>query len=565
LLVAVAATLPMFREFLVPGHDLDFHLTRIEGIKEGLLAGQFPVRINPTSANGHGYASPTMYPELFLYIPALFRLCGVSMLVAYQTFCLLINISTAFLTYHCVSRLCKSTTVGIMASCLYTLSLYRMVNLYTRAALGEFIAMTFLPCVIYGMYEVFFGENKEKQYKWLVIGMTGIIQSHIITTQVAVIFCTAFACACARRLFKDRSRLITLLKSMAVTLALNLWFLVPFITLSQKDLIAFSDKSEIYDFALYPTQMFATFVSAFGWAPRIAETAGKMPVSVGGILGAGIIIYLGGKLFHEDPLIKDGVNLDKTGRAGLLFAAFSLYISSVYFPWKTVREIPFAGTFLNSIQYPWRYLMVASVFLSIVFAIGIYRITKPRNHNKTVLLVLVAAIFAISPYVDHFVQQGGSPSLADKFDSLDTNLYCDQYFEVDTDIGALIDGSHAIETASDIEITNYEKKYTNIRFDYTARSGGSGMVTLPLYHYPGYQARLNGSTLLKITRGDNNRLAIMLPEDAGGGSVSVSYKGLWYFRLADIFSALFLLAVVACYFWRKKKEELPCRASRKAS
>ncbi|MDR0838346.1 MAG: hypothetical protein LBN99_01740, partial [Oscillospiraceae bacterium] len=74
ILTAVISTAPIARYALVNGHDLVFHLTRIEGVYEGLLSGQFPVRLNPTFLNGYGYADAIMYPTLFLYFPAALRL-----------------------------------------------------------------------------------------------------------------------------------------------------------------------------------------------------------------------------------------------------------------------------------------------------------------------------------------------------------------------------------------------------------------------------------------------------------------------------------------------------------
>ena len=90
---------PLFTDYLTQGHDMNFQLYRIEGIKDGLLSGQFPVRIHPTHANGYGYATPVLYPELFLYIPAVFRLMGMSVVGSFQLFLLLINTATAFIMY----------------------------------------------------------------------------------------------------------------------------------------------------------------------------------------------------------------------------------------------------------------------------------------------------------------------------------------------------------------------------------------------------------------------------------------------------------------------------------
>ena len=45
--IIVFVSLPLFSGFLFYGHDLTFHLLRIEGIKDCLLSRQFPVRMQP--------------------------------------------------------------------------------------------------------------------------------------------------------------------------------------------------------------------------------------------------------------------------------------------------------------------------------------------------------------------------------------------------------------------------------------------------------------------------------------------------------------------------------------
>ena len=62
---------PCFGMQFASGDDTIFHMNRIEGIKEGLLAGQFPVRIHGYQLNGYGFASGIFYPDIFLYFPAI--------------------------------------------------------------------------------------------------------------------------------------------------------------------------------------------------------------------------------------------------------------------------------------------------------------------------------------------------------------------------------------------------------------------------------------------------------------------------------------------------------------
>ena len=83
---AAFACMPLLWRGVYDGHDLLFHLNRIEGIASGLRNGQFPVRIHSSTLLGYGYAAPEFYPELFLYFPAALRNLGVSLSASVRVF-----------------------------------------------------------------------------------------------------------------------------------------------------------------------------------------------------------------------------------------------------------------------------------------------------------------------------------------------------------------------------------------------------------------------------------------------------------------------------------------------
>ena len=95
--IILGASLTLFTDYLLTGADMTFHLLRIEGIKDGLLSGQFPVRIHPNWLQGHGYASGIFYCDLFLYLPAFLRIMGLTVQTAYICYKLFINVMTCLI------------------------------------------------------------------------------------------------------------------------------------------------------------------------------------------------------------------------------------------------------------------------------------------------------------------------------------------------------------------------------------------------------------------------------------------------------------------------------------
>jgi len=125
-MIALFASMPLLFKGVYEGHDLFFHLNRIEGIAAGLREGQFPVRIHSSTLLGYGYAAPQFYPEFFLYIPALLRNLGVSLAACVRVFELLINLAAASVCYMSAKAIFDSRRIALGASALYTLCSYRI-------------------------------------------------------------------------------------------------------------------------------------------------------------------------------------------------------------------------------------------------------------------------------------------------------------------------------------------------------------------------------------------------------------------------------------------------------
>ena len=101
LVIILMASIPLFNNYLIRGHDIYFHLMRIEGLAQGLGAGEFPVRIQPAWYDGYGYAVSVFYSDLFLYPAALLRLLGISLQDAYKVYVVLCNVATTLISGYC--------------------------------------------------------------------------------------------------------------------------------------------------------------------------------------------------------------------------------------------------------------------------------------------------------------------------------------------------------------------------------------------------------------------------------------------------------------------------------
>lgn len=141
-----------FGETILHGDDGLFHKARIENLYLSIKDGVYFPKINYELVNDFGYASSIFYNDFFLYIPAILRLTGMSLSNVYTSLFVLINISTFIIAYEFGKKMFNKVNSAYLFSLLYTLSTYRIHILFKRAAVGEVIALAFLPIVLYGIY-----------------------------------------------------------------------------------------------------------------------------------------------------------------------------------------------------------------------------------------------------------------------------------------------------------------------------------------------------------------------------------------------------------------------------
>ncbi|NLB29057.1 MAG: hypothetical protein GX823_02360 [Clostridiales bacterium] len=533
-LAALISTAPLARQSLIYGHDISFHLSRIDGIADGLRSGQFPVRLNPTFLGGYGYADPAMYPATFLYFPAILRLLGVSTIVTYQLFMLAINCLTATLSYVCFKRLFRRRDLAVFASVAYSLCLYRLICVFTRGAIGELIAMAFLPAVLLGVYEVFFGDARKSQ-KWLIIGFLGLANCHVLSLEIAVLFCAVFLLVNLRRM-REPGRLKALGFSAAAVIALSLWIFVPMIDLMRGGMYATAYSRDIADDAVYPFELFATFVRSNGLSGDRDEAYTGMPLSVGGILAVGALLFLFLRYFMRSDNEED-LRLETLGSGSLKLSIAALFLSSTLFPWDAVSKIPYLGGFLSFVQFPWRYLGVASIFLVAVLTVSVARLCDFAKHRRLVLFICGAAVaFSCSPYLDGYMQnESQGVTLAKKYSPLSTFYIGGQEYLHSGTSKAQLELRGPTIKAEGAFIDSMEKRYLNIDFDYSGAHPGS-YAELPLYYYSGYRATDSHGRDLPAADGVNGVLRVELPDS--DGSVSVYYKPPASYRAAEIISLL---------------------------
>lgn len=550
LCAAVFASYPLFSGTVGFGHDLNFHLYRIEGIKDGILSGQFPVRVHPTHNNGYGYITASVYPELFLYLPAVLRLWGMSPVMAYNTFLFGVNLATALIMYYSAKGISKSRFAGVIASVVYTLSTWRIMNLYYRAAIGEALAMVFFPLVIYGLFCLLKGDKK----KWwvLALGCTGVFQSHIISTVFVMITIIAAVIIFIKSFIADK-RWLGFIKAGVLTVLLNLWYLTAFVTYYFGLDMAIRHTKENTEFflnAIIPTELFNVFNTSFGYSQLLPNgVKGDMSLSLG--VGVSICVVVCAVYF----VFRKKRRLSGEGFAFGMFAfgALLMFMTTTLFPWEILQQNKLINMFCGTVRMPWRFLSLASPIFCIVGAWIAGSVLKNQKVKQAVLAVtcLVCAISfvqwgtAYTTQLDPALKKGSAVSTSGAV-GLD-----DEYYVVGTNASALIADKY--QASGGVTVENHTKQGTNIEAELSGARDGS-WVEVPLLYYDGYTAKDDKGNKLTVTDGSNHVARVELKD--GSNTVKIKYSGKWYFKLGDIISLLTVLAMIVTYIFHKRSNSL---------
>ena len=531
LFLTLLLSIPLFRRGLSNGVDLTFHLMRIEGLYEGLLSGQFPVKIQPGWLNGYGYPVSVFYGDFMLYFPALLRLCGYSIEESFKIFLFFLNLATVLVTYHCLCRLSRNRLAAFTCTVLYCANLYRMMTMYGAPQIGCASAILFYPLVITGLY-LLFSDTKQDSHSshawiYLVIGYTGILQTHIISCFLFALITILWAAFSVKKLF-TRQVMLQLGKTILCVLPLNLGFLVPFVHYytqkSKLNITAPLDLSQI-DYASY----YAKYQRE-GWSLESLLSGNE----IGYCLAFCILLCL--LLF---PYLRR--HLPYQERLLFLLCITALALSSCYLPyWRLAAVHPVFAYFFKTLQYSERFLSILTCLLAFFLCMVFTRTMRRRK-----CLLLCASVLCTLSFFQSaatFNSMENTVSYTDFADFTESTIGNGEYLPLQTDTANMPVTLGYPEDCFSIE--NWNRSYLSASITLLNHSPEPQLLTVPLLHYQGYQAEDSDTQeSFEVFSGDNNRVAIVVPANYSG-TLTVHFQKPWFWILAEIISLLSLLVLV---------------------
>lgn len=567
--VGVVTSLPVFAYGISGGHDLEFHLVRIEAIAHELMLHQFPVRISTLWLEGYGYPGSVYYGEVLLYFPALLRLFGFSVMTSYKIFVLTVNMVTVFLSYACFRGIFKDYKVAVLTSVAYTIAPYRLSDLYARHAVGEYTAMVFFPVIALAMYRIYTEDVKNfKRYNRnsfnLAVGMVGLLSTHTLSTEMAVFVLAIVALVFLKRTVRKET-LLVLAHAVVLTFMMGAFFVVPFldyyltVPAQINSVVAGDSFTAIQWGGAYISEFFNVFEELFGW--NSVYLYERMALTPGLMLMIGLLLAIG---FWVKGNASRGMKMC------VAFSVLLLWMSSNLFPWDFITLHVWSGA--SVIQFPWRFIGIANTFLALTLGFTVLQIRDlprgkevfdvdpeewlqakervgSRRHRDSYIWLLACGALSLLIFAYQYSSYNYVVNYYET-DELNVNCVTSFFLRQNTPEAAV-----AKNVAQSTGIEAYERVTragTYNVFHVTAGPEG-GTVELPLFNYKGYRVTDDSGNKYEIHDGNMDLISIDVPAGFDGNLIT-RFVEPWYWRLAELVSFLTVVWAVWVFHWKKHYE-----------
>ena len=534
LITMLIACAPLISRYCINGHDLEYHLLRIESLKEGIKIGKPFLRVNTLFFGNAGYASSMFYPDLLLYIPALLRLLGLSINSSYHIYVAVCIILCYLSSYLCIKKMTGSSYGAMISAVILTLSQYHLDDIYIRSAAGEYTAFIFVPVIVYGIYNIIFEKMDKPQL--FVLGYGGLLLSHTSTFVMCTVFGLLVILLNIKKIFSDKKILLRLIISVVVTMLLTCFYWLPMLE-------QFMDSTFYVSTPwMQPKDEAVNFLSIFG---------SQFPA-----LGYICILILIPRIFIKK---KNNINLITYADLLILTGAFFTFLSCDILPWSVI------GKYISFIQFPWRFFIMGSVLFSMAAGL-IFSVITGKDEDEGIvwelkengssfmtspgifILTLVLIINGISG-INTMIR--GSQGYYD---------YSDDYYSYKPYTANVIAGEWLPDRVKDKDsliddsefmISDKGKEIDHVRIGNTIEADISGdfeYADVPFIYYLGYKADLlrdDGSRKeLKVTGEGHNGMCRVYLKDMGTGRLKVYYGGTVLSALSSLISLLAFITVI---------------------
>lgn len=545
IVIAILLTLFILGKVIIDSNicgtnDGYLHLIKIMGVNEIIKQGQFPPIIDAGFCNG--YAINLFYNPLTTYISLICGLIVNNFALGIKIMLIIMMFLAIIFMYMFLKNVTKKTGVAIAGAIFYITNPYYLSNIFIRGAIGESAALTFLPLLFLGLYNLFNGDRKKHYF--ITIAATGLILTHNITTLYAAIISGIYVLINFRKL-KEKDVLIKILTNILFIIGMSLFFIYPLI------LHRFSGDYVIFDSDLMRTNGARVASSVITFKELFTEIPSQAVIFRLNIIQ--VVLFVLSIFCYRFIDKKDR----KIYLSFIIFAILSVILCMTKNIWKIAPDI------LCNIQFAWRLLGFSGFFISTIAGINLFIILKKIFKNKEnglifiiIPIALLSLLYAYSlDYKDYTVKKDDNESIEFINNNINNIVYMNinrEYMpsktykalsqnpeRVDGESIFIIKGDANIESVNKNELV-YNIMLTDIKENTS--------IEVPFLFYKGYNAYIendkNGKRDIDVKESDYGFLKIDIPKEYENGMIKVEYKTPITYYIVYIISFVTLIGFI---------------------
>jgi uncharacterized membrane protein len=513
--IGLLASLALYVYGVPYGMDLPHHFRLAQGFVDSIRGGDFYPSWLSSPNSGYGDPSVRFYPPLFYYLLSLFRLVTGDWYIGTVLTLSLLTVTGGLGMYLWVSSLIEPR-YAVLAALVYVLTPFHANEMYQAGLFGQYTAAAVLPFVFA------FTERIIANHRWRDAGGLGLSYGILVLSNLP----------------------LALLGSVAVSVYVVVRVAQTFTWRSLYQLVAGALSG-------------LAFSSCF-WLPMLIELKWKSPSGSG---QARWFDYKENFIFRFSPNEMGDYWIPIITTATLLLALPALIllvrgirkalapavVALITFLLATTISKPLwdALPALQETQFPWRWLTITSVCLSVLVGLSLPELARMRH---TRLRPLSLVLFGIPVIVLSFtILQVIRPAIFQNRSTFNQMVLSLSGSETNKDfLPVWVSGkprtmAEPVEApARMVQVTEWSAK----RREFTIAAGDLTEARLRIFYYPYWKATADGNELL--TRpAEDGALLVSIPPNAS--TVKVEFVEPKSSSMAGILSALGLLAIALLF------------------
>lgn len=548
ILLTIVISVPIFTMNLYLNNEARIHMSRFLAVDGIIKDGVFPPIINYKFMEGFGYALNLFYGPLTTYIPIIFLNIFGTAGMAFKIFSVLTVLISGITMYKFMLSVTHRKSMSIISALIYISVPYKLSNIYSRNAIGEFTAFIFIPIVFEGLYNLIHGDKKK--HCLLIIGVVGLVLSHTITTIYVALFAIIYVLLNIKKL-KDVEIWKKAIVDIIISFLICAFYAIPLLE------HCFGGEYAIFSGEKMGSTGMAVYSSALGLKDLFANEIGNQEIRFSIGIVTCILTLLTFFCFKKVKKEHDKIYSDF-----LILAIISLFMCTKLFPWVIMPS------FLTVIQFAWRNLGFFAFFISLVCGINAVvfaeNIIKKKLWKKTFLFGIILSIFVFA-FLGVFRDF--------RFDDISKESDLDRKVRERETVGAFQvnreymplkalnnikyvrereNKTYVLEGSADIVSEQKVKLEDNI----TLNNVTDGTVLeLPYLYYLGYDANISydggEEEDIEITESENGFLSVKL-KNSSTANLTIKYTGTVLEKISYIISALGIILCII-YIFREGK------------